>query len=140
MIDSIAALSFDMVQQGGGAAASAGSSSAGKVSVHEVSRFEALHRAPVQNAAGDAAATQAARAPGSDGFASVLRSLQTLNGRVESLSDSATRFAADRQELTPGDMVQMTVRCHEFMFQCELTANVANRSSEGVQQLFRQQS
>jgi hypothetical protein len=32
------------------------------------------------------------------------------------------------------------MRSHEFLFHCELVANVANRSSDGMQQLFRQQS
>ena len=34
----------------------------------------------------------------------------------------------------------MTVKAHEFMFHCQLTANVANRTSDGLQQLFRQQA
>ncbi len=37
-------------------------------------------------------------------------------------------------------MLNLTVKCHEFMFHAELTSNVANRTSDGVQQLFRQQS
>jgi len=43
-------------------------------------------------------------------------------------------------ELTPGQMVMLTVRCHEFLFHCEMTSNVANRTSDGFQQLFRQQA
>jgi hypothetical protein len=42
--------------------------------------------------------------------------------------------------MKPGDMLMMTMRAHEFLFHCELTSNVANRSSEGVQQLFREQT
>jgi len=34
----------------------------------------------------------------------------------------------------------MTMQCHQFLFQSQLTSNVANRTSDGVQQLFRQQS
>ena len=33
-----------------------------------------------------------------------------------------------------------TLRTHEFVFRCQLTATVANRSGDGVQQLFRQQA
>ena len=43
-------------------------------------------------------------------------------------------------DLTPGEMVMLTVKCHEFMFHSQLTANVANRASDGLQQLFRQQA
>ena len=74
----------------------------------------------------------------SDGFRAVLNTLNSLNGRAVGLGDSAGISAA--KDMSPGDMLMMTVRCHEFMFHCELTANVANRSSDGVQQLFRQQS
>jgi hypothetical protein len=31
------------------------------------------------------------------------------------------------------------MQCQEFMFQAQLTSNIANRSADGVQQLFRQQ-
>jgi hypothetical protein len=42
--------------------------------------------------------------------------------------------------LKPSELMMLTMRSHEFLFHCELTANVANRSSDGMQQLFRQQS
>jgi hypothetical protein len=74
----------------------------------------------------------------SEGFRAVLNTLNALNGRAAGLGDNAGISAT--KDMSPGDMLMMTVRCHEFMFHCELTANVANRSSDGVQQLFRQQS
>ena len=74
----------------------------------------------------------------SEGFRAVLNTLTALNGRAAGLGDNAGISAT--KDMSPGDMLMMTVRCHEFMFHCELTANVANRSSDGVQQLFRQQS
>jgi len=80
----------------------------------------------------------ASQAQESDGFRAVLNTLNSLNGRAVGLGDNAGISAT--KDLGPGDMLMMTVRCHEFMFHCELTANVANRSSDGVQQLFRQQS
>lgn len=134
-MDAIAPITFELVQAAAGAPAASAASAAGAPTVYEVARFEQLHRGSPSAEA--AAALPAAR---SESFSSVLKTLQTLNGDVQSLGLEAARFAADRQELTPGDMLQLTVRCHQFMFQCELTANVANRSSEGVQQLFRQQS
>jgi len=42
--------------------------------------------------------------------------------------------------MTPGEMVMLSVKCHEFMFHCQLTSNAANRTSDGLQQLFRQQA
>ena len=42
--------------------------------------------------------------------------------------------------MTPGEVVMLTVRCQEFMFHCQLTSNIANRTSDGLQQLFRQQA
>jgi hypothetical protein len=64
----------------------------------------------------------------------------------EHINSEASRLAADAQvskaagrEMTPGEMLQMTVRCQEFMFHCQLTSNIANRTSDGLQQLFKQQ-
>lgn len=76
----------------------------------------------------------------SQGFRSVAALLDNLNGDVERLNSQAAPFTSGTKEMSPGDMLSLTVRCHEFLFHCQLTSNVANRSSEGVQQLFRQQS
>jgi hypothetical protein len=94
------------------------------------------HGAAVQGVAGSVTATGTS----SDGFRAVLSGLQSLNGNAGVLGNEAAGYAAGQRELTPGDMLQLTVRCQEFLFHCELTANVANRTSDGVQQLFRQQS
>ena len=75
----------------------------------------------------------------SEGFRAVLNTLNSLNGRADSLGTDAARTKT-ANEMTSGDMLMLTVRCHEFLFHCELTSNVANRTSDGVQQLFRQQS
>jgi hypothetical protein len=40
----------------------------------------------------------------------------------------------------PSDVMELTLRAHEFMFRCEVTATVANKSSDGIQTLFKQQS
>ena len=75
----------------------------------------------------------------SEGFRALLGTLDSLNGRVDQLGD-LSKVATSKADLTPGDMPMLSVRCHEFLFHCELTCNVANRTSDGVQQLFRQQS
>jgi hypothetical protein len=66
--------------------------------------------------------------------------LEHINGEAASLKVAANAASAAGQKLTPGEMVMLTVRCQEFMFHCQLTSNIANRASDGLQQLFRQQS
>jgi hypothetical protein len=69
----------------------------------------------------------------------MLGTLDKVNGEAKSGADYARSVEGTGGELTPGEVVQLTMRCQEFMFHCQLTSNIANRSSEGVQQLFRQQ-
>ena len=66
--------------------------------------------------------------------------LEHINGEAGTLHAQALAAVNAGKELSPGDMVALTVRCQEFMFHCELTSNMANRTSDGLQQLFRQQS
>jgi hypothetical protein len=66
--------------------------------------------------------------------------LSHINSEAAQLHSDASAAAAAGRELTPGEMVNLTVRCQEFMFHCQLTSNIANRASDGLQQLFRQQS
>lgn len=70
----------------------------------------------------------------------IVQPLEHINAEAASLGRDARAAAASGQELTPGELVNLTVRCQEFMFHCQLTSNIANRTSEGLQQLFRQQS
>ncbi|MEN9454655.1 MAG: hypothetical protein RL210_174 [Pseudomonadota bacterium] len=74
------------------------------------------------------------------------KSLGSMMAPLNRIGIDAAQFAREvgaisrAGELAPSQMMMMTVKAHEFMFHCELTASVANRSSDGVQQLFRQQS
>ncbi len=70
----------------------------------------------------------------------LLGTLDKVNTEAKSVSDYARTAETSGGELTPGEIVNLTMRCQEFMFHCQLTSNIANRSSDGVQQLFRQQS
>ena len=63
-----------------------------------------------------------------------------LNGEAEGLMEYAKQALASENELTPSEIVMLTARSQEFMFHAQLTANVANRAADGMQQLFRQQS
>ncbi len=69
----------------------------------------------------------------------LFRSLDAINVQAKDVADYARTAEASGGQLTPGEMVQLTMRCQQFMFECQLTSNIANRSSDGVQQLFKQQ-
>ncbi|MGB3471676.1 MAG: hypothetical protein WBA51_12710 [Erythrobacter sp.] len=69
----------------------------------------------------------------------MLRALDGIDVQARSVTDYAEAAQLSGGELTPGEIVQLTMQCQEFMFQCQLTSNIANRSADGVQQLFRQQ-
>ncbi|MEM8827145.1 MAG: hypothetical protein AAF205_02490 [Pseudomonadota bacterium] len=91
-----------------------------------------------------AAMDRAAAASGKDmispAMESVMDTLGRVDGQAKSLAVEANRLAASGKELTPSEMIDLTVRSHQFMFHCQLTSNVANRTSDGLSQLFRQQS
>lgn len=70
----------------------------------------------------------------------LLDTLDKVNMEARGVADYARVAEVSGGELTPGEIIQLTMRCQEFMFHCQLTSNIANRSSDGVQQLFRQQS
>jgi len=69
----------------------------------------------------------------------MFKALDAVNAQAGSVADYARTAEASGGQLTPGEIVQLTMKCQEFMFQCQLTSNIANRSSDGVQQLFKQQ-
>ncbi len=66
--------------------------------------------------------------------------LDFINEEAKSLADFATNAIESGNELTPSEIVTLTTRSQEFMFYSQLTSNVANRTADGLQQLFRQQS
>jgi hypothetical protein len=94
-----------------------------------------------QEAYGRATAQLDATAPDqpSSAVATLLNPLLGLNSDSVQLAQQADK-AASLEELRPSALMELTMQSHEFLFHCELVSNVANRSSDGVQQLFRQQS
>ena len=76
----------------------------------------------------------------SEAMQALFKPLEHLNTESASLSDYAKSAMAAGSDLTPGEMVMLTVKSPEFLFHSQLTANVANRTSDGLQQLFRQQA
>jgi hypothetical protein len=74
------------------------------------------------------------------GLATVLKPFAQINAESANLSAQMSAATGAGRSMTPGEMAMLTVRCHAFMFQCQLTASVAHRSADGVQQLLRQQA
>ncbi|TCS15924.1 hypothetical protein [Caulobacter sp. BK020] len=70
----------------------------------------------------------------------IFNQLEFVNGQASNLAAHARAAEAKGAAITPGEMIGLTVQCHEFMFNCQLTSNIANRTSDGLQQLFRQQA
>jgi len=66
--------------------------------------------------------------------------LDYINNEAAEIATYAKNAVASGNELTPSEIVMLTAKSQEFMFHCQLTSSVANRTSEGLQQLFRQQS
>ena len=66
--------------------------------------------------------------------------LDLINREATELSQLAVKAVDTGATMTPGEVVALTVRSQEFLFHTQLTANAANRTSDGLQQLFRQQS
>jgi len=69
----------------------------------------------------------------------VLTPLHTMNAEAEALSRFAAEASVDGDSMKPSEIVSLTVKSQEFMFHSQLTANIANRTADGIQQLFRQQ-
>jgi hypothetical protein len=79
-------------------------------------------------------------AASSESMQALFKPLEHINHEAASLHEVAEVAKAAGNDLTPSEMVMLTVRCQEFLFHSQLTANVANRTSDGLQQLFRQQA
>lgn len=116
------------------------------VSLNDVAAFErAIDHARGAAAQGYASApvtvapTHLDHAPGA-AMEALFRPLEQINGQAAQLSAQAQAAFDQGRALTPSEMVLLTMKAHEFMFQCQLTSNVANRTSDGLQQLFRQQA
>ncbi len=128
------------------ATASAGPSSAAgsaQPEVYDVASFRAAwdRAGGPPEASGKSAEVSATQPVESEGMRAVFEALESLNGRADELSERAELFrSGGAHNLTPGDMLMITMHAHEFLFHSQMTANVANRTSDGVQQLFRQQS
>jgi hypothetical protein len=95
-------------------------------------RFAEAHERAVARLEG-ATPTQ----PGQNALTALLDPLMNLNSSSTRLAERSGSVAF--ADMKPSELMMLTMRSHEFLFNCQLVANVANRSSDGVQQLFRQQ-
>jgi hypothetical protein len=103
------------------------------VSAESAARFKgAYERAAAQLESADPTANSRA------GTSSLLDPLLGLNSGSQRLASEAMQ--ASGADLKPSELMMLTMRSHEFLFNCQLVTNIANRSSDGVQQLFKQQS
>ncbi|WP_284619308.1 hypothetical protein [Aquabacterium humicola] len=94
-----------------------------------------------QALAGAAARLEAQPAVGPSPVAQQLMTpFEHINTEAAKLSTQAQAATAGGKDMSPQDVVMLTMRCQEFMFHCQLTSNIANRTSDGLQQLFRQQA
>ncbi len=100
-------------------------------SLSDVSAFE-QSLSHVQSSSKVTAPSESARA--------AFKPLDYINNEAAEIVNYAKNAVASGNELTPSEIVMLTARSHEFMFHCQLTSNVANRTSDGLQQLFKQQS
>jgi hypothetical protein len=137
MIEAIQVAAMDPAQ-----AAPAASAQSLQASAYDVREFAAaLERTggaqPQQNAAAPIDLTPSQ--PG-EGTRALIAAINSLNGGAENINAVSMSMSGNIAEITPGQMMEMTMKCHQFLFQAELTSNVANRTSDGIQQLFRQQS
>lgn len=141
-LQAVAAIGQTDVATGGAAGVAGIGPGTGRPDVYDVAQFRAAwDRAGGAAPAAPEAAPPVARSGEGQGMRAVFDTLKSLNGRADNMADRAELFrAGGTDNLAPGDMLMMTMHAHEFLFRCQLTANVANRSSDGIQQLFRQQA
>jgi hypothetical protein len=133
MTDPVAIMTYDMTI----AASSTAPGAQAPASLYDVARFDQLYQGVAQPGATAPAIPAAEIAD--NAFSKALKLLESLDGG-EGIGKESLRILANNAEMSPSEMIGLTMKAHHFLFQSELTANIANKSSEGLQQLFRQQS
>ncbi|MGN7726977.1 hypothetical protein ACTJIL_14320 [Luteimonas sp. 22616] len=109
-----------------------------QATMFEVSQFADAY-ANGGKASGSPTAVSAPAQP-SEGMRALLSTFENLNTGADKISAMSHAITSSGSDPTPGQMLQVTMEAHKFLFKAELTSNVANRTSDGVQQLFKQQS
>jgi hypothetical protein len=118
-------------------------------SMGDVARFEAsmspgantLQVGAIQFDGTAQAVTPASIADPGDNAAlrAVFDPLDKINNMSENFLSNVEALSA-KSEISPGEMLMSMVNVQKFMLQCQAASSVANRTSDGIQELFKQQS
>jgi hypothetical protein len=139
----LAALAVAPVGGAAGAGPLAAAPAGAAFSLNDVARFES-YMAGGSAAAPGIARTSSASPVGAAGLSST--ALRDFIGPLDKINSSTERFVAASDRIAqdpnvgPGAMLITMVNAQRFMLECQLTSSVANRASDGIQELFRQQS
>lgn len=142
MIEAIQVAGLDAAAGAAGGAPAAAQPQASAIEVRDFAQAQ-LRAAGVSQppqASGAEAVSGAAQAEHSQGTQMVISAFDSLNSSAKEIEALSQAMSGTTGDLTPSQMLEMTMLSHKFLFQSQLTSNVANRTSDGVQQLFRQQS
>ncbi|WP_242111948.1 hypothetical protein [Luteimonas aquatica] len=112
---------------------------AGAFEVHQFSDAYARNNAAAASEAQKSAGVNATQGP-SESMRAIAAFANNINSGAGDIGQLAEKMSSADFASRPSAMIEMTVACQQFMFKAELTSNVANRTSDGIQQLFRQQS
>jgi hypothetical protein len=127
----------------GAAGAGLARPAAGGFSLGDVARFEAAMAGGGGAAPLGAVAPSAAAGPismlNSDTLKAFFNPLNRINNAPDRMLAASEKLAAN-PDAGPGDMLMTMMSVQKFVFECQITSSVANRTSDGVQELFRQQS
>jgi hypothetical protein len=109
-------------------------------SMQDVAQFESAMSSAAGVPAGTApAATKPASMLDSETLKAFFGPLGRINSAPDRLLAASEKLAAN-PDVGPGDMLMTMVNVQKFVFEAQITSSVANRTSDGVQELFRQQA
>jgi hypothetical protein len=91
-----------------------------------------------QRALGPATGAEPAIALGPEGVQALIKPFVQINRESAALSARIADASGPGGTFSPGEVAMLTMRCHEFMFHCQLTSSVAHLAADGMQQLLRQ--
>lgn len=111
-----------------------------QASAIDVRQFSQAMNRVNNDAAHEKQISAVANAEPSQSTKALTSAINNLNKGADNVEAIAKSISEGGQEMTPSKMIELTMACHQFMFQTQITSNVANRTSDGIQQLFRQQS
>lgn len=135
-------ISYVAPEATGAAGAGLARPAAGGFSLGDVARFEAAMAGGGATPLGAVAPTAAAgpiSMLNSDTLKAFFDPLNRINNAPDRMLAASEKLAAN-PDAGPGDMLMTMMSVQKFVFECQITSSVANRTSDGVQELFRQQA